>query len=127
MDSSQYQRLRAITPTTELGTEFDEYLWGALYEYAEGDTPAPDQIDQITHAWAISPEGYGSTDIALLAHLTDGRWATCVAWSDTTGFGCREGVDWRINDTRELAISQGLDKEARSHLGLSLHGEEPAS
>lgn len=127
MDTSQYRRLQAITPATDLGTEFDEYLWGALYEYADSTAPTPEQIDQITHAWATSPEGYGSTDIAFLARLADGRWTTCVAWSDTTGFGCQQGVDWRINDTRELAISQGLDKEARTHLGLSLHGEESAS
>lgn len=121
----RYSRLVGLAAqwdTGEIG--FDEYMWSALYEYAEGDAPEPEQIAAIDRLWATSPEGYASTDIALIARLTDGRWATCVAWSDTSGFGCQQGVDWRINDTRELAISQGLDKESRAHLGLALPGEE---
>lgn len=110
------------------GIGFDEYLWTSLYEYADGDQiPEPGHIVEITHLWATSPEGYGSTSLAFLARHQDGRWITCVAWSDTSGFGCQQGVDWRINDTREQAISQGLDKESRAHLGLALPGEETAS
>lgn len=125
-----YGRLAQMTAAFDTdGIEFDEYLWSALYDYADegSQIPEPGHIVEITELWAISPEGWGSTDINILGRLVDGRWVTVVAWSDTTGFGCRQGVDWRINDTRELAISQGLDKEARSHLGLALPGEESAS
>lgn len=125
-----YGRLAQMaTPFETDDIEFDEYLWDALYEYADqgSQIPEPGHIVEITNLWAISPEGYGSTDINILGRLADGRWFTVVAWSDTTGFGCRQGVDWRINPTRELAISQGLDKEARAHLGLTLPGEESAS
>lgn len=103
---------------------FDEYLWNALYDHANGEVPEPGHIVEITHLWATSPEGYGSTDIAFLARLHDDRWTTCVAWSDTSGFDCRGAADWRIFGDREQAISQGLDKESRTHLGLSLPGEE---
>lgn len=126
-DTEPYERLTALTAhylTDDV--EFDEYLWSSLYEYGEGDTPEPGQIAEVTDLWATSPEGYGSVELALIARLADGRWATCVAWADTTGFGCQQQVDWRINDTREAAIALGLDKESRNHLGLSLPGEENA-
>lgn len=123
-----YGRLTELTRAFKTEIEFDEYLWDSLYEYADGDdVPEPGHIIEITSLWATSPEGYGSTDINMLGRLSDGRWFTVVAWSDTTGFGCQQDVDWRINSTRELAISQGLDKEARAHLGLSLPGEGRAS
>lgn len=126
-DMQPYERLDLVTPEPNRSAiEFDSYLWRSLFEYADGPAPNPDSIEVVTDLWAISPEGGGSTDIALVARLTDGQWATCVAWSDYTGFGCQQGVDWRINPTRELAISQGLDKESRTHLGLSLPGEENA-
>ena len=124
---ARYSPLLGLTAQWDTGeVDFDEYLWDALYTYGAGAIPEPAQIATIDRLWATSPEGYGSTDIAFLARLDDDRWATCVAWSDTSGFGCQQGVDWRINDTRELAISQGLDKESRAHLGLSLPGEENA-
>ncbi|MGW4920542.1 hypothetical protein ACWEPO_30135 [Streptomyces albidoflavus] len=120
-----YGRLAEMTaPFSSDDVALDEYLWDALYEYGDGSIPEPGHIAEITNVWATSPEGYSSLDLALVARLTDGRWATCVAWADTTGFGCQQNVDWRINDNRELAISHGLDKESRAHLGLSLPGEE---
>jgi hypothetical protein len=124
-DMQPYERLDLVTPVFEKNdVQIDAYLWFALFEYSDGPAPDPNSIEIVTDLWATSPEGYGSVDIALLARLNDGRWASCVAWADTTGFGCQQGVDWRINPTREAAISQGLDKESRTHLGLSLPGEE---
>lgn len=124
-DMQPYERLATLTAHFNTEVKLDEWTWRSLYEFATGnEVPEPEQIAEVTHLWAISPEGYADTDIALLARLADGRWATCVAWSDTTGFGCQEDVAWRINSTRELAVSQGLDKESRVHLGLSLPGEE---
>lgn len=119
-----YERLAELTAHFTTEVSLDEWTWRSLYDYASGEVPEPAQIAEVTDLWAISPEGYGSTDIAFVARLTDDHWATCVAWSDTSGFGCQQGVDWRINPTRELAISQGLDKESRAHLGLALPGEE---
>lgn len=123
-DMRPYERLVALTAGLTAEVALDEWDWSALFEYADGTAPAPAAITEVTNLWSTSPEGYASRDIALVARLHDGQWATCVAWSDTSGFGCQQGVDWRVNDTRELAISQGLDKESRTHLGLSLPGEE---
>lgn len=113
-----YARLAQLAE--HLPTELDSaYMWESLYSYDRGgNAPAPELIADITHLYAVSPEGYGSQDIALLAQLVDGRWATCVAWSDTSGFDCRGQVDWRINDTRDAAIAFGLDQESRYRLGL---------
>lgn len=124
-DMTPYQRLATLTRSFKTEVELDEWLWSSLYEYGTGDAPAPEQVAEVTHLWAISPEGYADTNIAFLARLTDGRWAACVAWSDTSGFGCQESVDWRISSSQEEAIALGLDKEARAHLGLALDGESP--
>lgn len=121
-----FERLAKMSDRFTTDAPLDEWDWSAIFEYGEGDVPDATAIAGISALWSTSPEGYASRDIAFIAKLHDGRWATCVAWSDTTGFGCRQGVDWRINGTRELAISQGLDKESRAHLGLSLPGEENA-
>jgi hypothetical protein len=124
-DYQPYERLAGLTPATAHLDQvaMDEYLWASLYEYANQTPPRPEEIAEITHLWATSPEGYGSTSIAFLARLTDDRWAACVAWSDTSGFGCQQDVDWLIAESRDLAISQGLDKESRAHLDLSLPTE----
>ncbi|WP_282698041.1 hypothetical protein [Streptomyces sp. CC208A] len=124
MPTTQHERLATLTAHFATEITLDDWTWSSLYEYATGDVPEPEQIAEITHLRAVSPEGWASTNIALLAHLTDGRSATCVAWSDTTGFGCQQGVDWRINDTREQAIAMSLDKESRSHLGLTLPNDQ---
>lgn len=123
-DMQPYERLAELTahfPLDDVG--FDAYMWRNLYEFDEAhNAPEPETIVEVTHLWAISPEGYSDTNIALLARLTDGTWASCVAWSDTSGFGCQEDVTW-LTGSRAQAISHGLDKEARSHLGLSPPGE----
>lgn len=121
-----YERLARLSSPLNAELPLDEWDWSALFEYGEGEIPDAPAIAEITNLWVTSPEGGGSRDIALIASLHDGRWATCVAWSDYTGFGCQQGVDWRINSTREAAISRGLDKESRAHLGLALPGEENA-
>ncbi|WBP89480.1 hypothetical protein [Kitasatospora cathayae] len=122
-DYSQYEPLVALAAAHDTEVEVDSYLWASLYEYAEGgEVPAPRSIVEITELRAVSPEGWASVDVALVARLGDGRWATCVAWADTTGFGCRYQVDWRINPTREQAVAFGLDEESRRALRLSLPG-----
>lgn len=123
-DMQPHERLATLTAHFQTEERLDEWDWAALFEYADGPAPDPAAIVSVSDLWCTSPEGGGSRDIALIAVLNDGQWATCVAWSDYTGFGCQQGVDWRVNATRELAISQGLDKESRTHLGLSLPRED---
>lgn len=74
---------------------------------------------------AISTEGYGSMDLCGLFKLTDG-WATVMAWCDTTGWDCRSDGQWKWAATREEAIENGLGKEERASLGLSLPHETHA-
>lgn len=118
--------------------QFSRYIWEYILPggYAYESTLAIDggpQVEDVTaeriatvHAFYAAPQegaGWAETDVALLAELTDGTWATCVAWRDSSGWDCRSGANWRVAPTRELAISQGLDKAARAFLGLALPGE----
>lgn len=78
--------------------------------------------DHIAHVDLIWREGdcCNETNMVALVELTDGTWAGLMAWCDTTGWGCEDDVIWKVAPTRELAISQCLDKEARARLGVPL-------
>lgn len=124
-------------PTTE---EFSEYDWSAVLEsgaeysttyidttayevitQADKGTVTPARITRIEKMWSDSSEGYSSTDVVLLAEAADG-WLTLVAWCDTTGWDCQSGGRWHWAPTREDAIRNGLDNEARAHLGFTADG-----
>lgn len=125
-DMQTYERLVDLPIANKTGAEpLDAYALAAVWEASSGgnDIPDPGDVAEITHAWATSPEGWASVDISFLARLTDGRWAACTAWCDTTGWDCQAGVDWKVDASRDTVIRFGLDKEARAHLGLSLPGE----
>lgn len=124
-------------PTNET---FDEYSWACVLD--SGDSTSTTYIDAtayeiITQAdkgivtagrisrvdawWASSEEGYADTDVVVLAEAVDG-WLTLVAWCDTTGWDCQSGGRWHWAATREDAIRNGLDNEARARLGFTADG-----
>lgn len=79
-----------------------------------------DRIAHVDLIWCEEGDCFAETDMAALVELTDGTWAGLMAWCDTTGWGCQDDVSWKVAPTRELAISQCLDKEARARLGVPL-------
>ncbi len=54
----------------------------------------------------------------LVARLTDGRWIGLEAWNDYTGWGCQDGADAYIGDTRDDVIANGITNDGRSALGM---------
>jgi hypothetical protein len=105
----------------------DSYYEGATAVGIFGATVEDITTDRIARVdlWhAAGLLDYGEQDFVCLVELTDGTWATCVAWCDTTGWGCRrQGVEWKVATTRDDAIRLGLDKAARARLGVPLPGE----
>lgn len=81
-----------------------------------------DRIARIV-AVDVTEGDYAETNLALMVELTDGTWATCMAWCDTTGWDCQSGVEWKWARTRADAVFSGLDREARRRLGVSLPDE----
>lgn len=117
-------------PTNDVWDAYDwEYVFAGS-EFYEGAFTAPDgqqaddiTADRIAHvaAWnATSEEGYGQKEFAAVVRLADGRWAGCMAWTDTSGWGCQQGVYWRVVDTLPGAVAFGLDQRGRRWLGQSL-------
>jgi hypothetical protein len=97
--------------------------YSGAYSTADGSTVediTAERIARVDLTWGIETDG---PDMAILVELTDGTWAACMAWADYTGWGCRDDVQWKVAPTREEAISQGLDREARRKLGVPLAGE----
>lgn len=41
-------------------------------------------------------------DAVIVVALRDGRWALCEAWTDCTGWGCRDGVDWWVGSPEAI-------------------------
>lgn len=130
--------MTAINDLPDVG-DIDHYVWGSIlkedsyssyrgaYSTIDGsqvEDITAERIARVDLAYGKSPDGYADTDMAILVELTDGTWAACMAWSDTTGFGCQDDVQWKVAPTRDEAISQGLDREARHKLGVPLPGEE---
>jgi len=121
-------------PKNEDWDNWDVVLSGTEYSYYEGATAVgifgaavgditAERITRVDLWYATSPEGYASIDFVCLVELTDGTWATCVAWADTTGWDCRSGIAWKVAATRDEAIRLGLDKASRAQLGVPLPGE----
>lgn len=92
---------------------------GGQPQPASADTapPALANVVEVTHWHGESPEGYGSLDMAALLHLEGGRWCAVTAWADTTGWGCRDGVEFIVGDRDDL-ITYGFGDEHRRLLGL---------
>lgn len=57
-------------------------------------------------------------DLHALLRLTDGRWASVVAWNDYTGWDCQDGADVRIGPDKPSVIWHGLDSGSRELLGF---------
>jgi len=124
--------LKDLPPIGELGTDEWPYIlsctssyssYSGAYSTADGaavEDICPHRIARVDRAYGIDNDG---PDIALLIELTDGTWAACMAWADSTGWGCQDGVQWKVAPAREEAISQGLDRDARRKLGVPLPGE----
>lgn len=77
------------------------------------------EIAEMVAGSASSPDSYGSVDLAALVRLHDGRYAAIMAWADTTGWGCRDGLTVRIAPDRGGAIAALGDGERRK-LGFEL-------
>jgi hypothetical protein len=98
-------------PTTEIWTEgdWDEVLdQPAEYAAKGGDAGKMtwERIRDVIWLTADSIEGYSSVDMACVVTLTDGSCAICEAWCDTTGWGCRDGVTWKVGPTLETVVSE---------------------
>lgn len=86
----------------------------------------PERIARVYGWRAESPEGYGSINFACVVELTDGTWAACMAWADTTGWGCQDGVEWRVARDLSDVVAYGLDQRGRTDLGMALEGSRLA-
>jgi hypothetical protein len=125
-----------VTPET-----FDLDDWGVVFPgdscglyngtYAVYDSDEVDPVQDITRdrvarvdAAHVKEGDCSETNLTLLVELTDGTWAACMAWCDTTGWDCGAGVQWKWGRTRDEVIRQGLDRGSRRLLGVPLEGEE---
>lgn len=63
-------------------------------------------------------EGTGTElHVYAVVRFTDGRWGYVEAWNDFTGWGCQDGIDWRISDEGpERLYEVGMTDEGRARL-----------
>jgi hypothetical protein len=118
-------------PKSDIWDDWEYVLPGADSSYYEGTTaavPLGDKVEDVTveriarvETWnATGGEMWCERDFVCLVELTDGSWATCMAWCDTSGWGCQQGVEWKWSASRDGAIYYGLDNDGRRRLGVEL-------
>ena len=104
------------------GSEFYEGAFTAPDGARAADITA-DRIVRVDRWWATGGHEYADQDFVAVVELSDGTWAACMAWTDSSGWGCQQGVYWRVTQSLDDAVTYGLDQEGRRKLGLSLVGE----
>lgn len=84
-----------------------------------------DRVSTITHA----SEGYNDGDSWICAGtLVGGEYFFLTAWCDYTGWGCQDGGEHFIKDTREELERFCMSDRERERLGITLSpvvGESP--
>ena len=118
-------------PTQEYWSEYDwqmvfdtgDYNASPTAEFAgkngRAEVPKPEEVEQVLWMTSDSPEGYGSVDFAGLFKLTGDRFAICEAWADTTGWGCQDGVYWKIGPTLESVWNELTESQRPALESLS--------
>lgn len=119
------------------------YDWAELFPSADGwndrssttfaagvggaqlDPVMPEDVLAVVAHHGISPEGYGSIDLWAIVQLQDGRYGMVEAWADTTGWGCQDGVVWKVCTSYDQAVSE-LSEVNRRELALQLAEREGA-
>lgn len=103
--------------------------WGAddwMEVFRLSSEVAPVDIESVSHFWATS-SGFGpcsDQELVAVFKLRDGRYASVHAGNDCTGWGCQgDYVDWRIADTYQEIVEQGLTKSDRVTFNVSLEHE----
>jgi len=97
-------------------------LYSGTYSVTDGTRVAdvtPERIAEVV-AWQVREGDSAETNVRLIARLTDGSWAACMAFCDTTGWDCQAGVEWRWAPDEVLIIEQGIDRATRAALGRPL-------
>lgn len=85
----------------------------ALSDFTESVARASfhrEDIKRVVSACGFSPEGYASWEGSFVLELNDGRWCILSGWCDTTGWGCRDGIDEDFFPSEETIV------EATEHL-----------
>lgn len=77
-----------IFPPVEGGDVWRSYsVYSGTTSVVDGSTVEDVTAARIAtvHAHDMTGGDLSETDLALLVELTDGTWAACMAWCDTTG------------------------------------------
>ena len=83
---------------------------------------APDGVyrdgAKLLYSYCTSPEGYGSLNFCGIYRLANEEFWAFDGWTDTTGWGCRDGVDWYGPTTSAVEAANLLSQEHRREMGF---------
>jgi hypothetical protein len=72
----------------------------ALYDFTESidclkhdGSPGRTDVKRVIAAYGYSPDGWGSWTGGFLMELSDGSFQYLSGWCDTSGWGCRSGIE----------------------------------
>lgn len=70
------------------------------------DDVSAERIAEVIHWDAVSHDGYADIDLYAVVRLTDGQYAVCEAWADTTGFDCQGDAWWKVGPSLESVLAE---------------------
>lgn len=62
-----------------------------------------DEFEQVLALYATTSGGVcHELDAVILIAVEDGDWMLCEAWTDCTGWGCQDGVEWWVGTPGQI-------------------------
>jgi hypothetical protein len=96
---------------TSYGTEpIDEYSWQKIWSEFPGDSSLEWVGSTVCREYSHWDEG---STFCGVVKLHDGTYASFEAWTDYTGWGCQDGVEWFTGQKTEKAAAMWLTVVSR--------------
>lgn len=96
-------------------SEIQNYDWDQIWDYGHRDTPPIRQEHSILFEWCND-----DVELSFAAVIKDtvGDYYSVEGWTDYTGWGCRDSVEWFGPYNSVIKATQQLSIESRRHLGF---------
>ena len=100
-------------------SEIADYDWDQIWTYGDANTPPIRDEHSILFEWCND-----DPELSFAAVIQDiaGDYYSFEGWTDYTGWGCRDSVEWFGPHGTLLSAVNQLSLESRRHLGFDHSG-----
>lgn len=100
------------------GVEIDDYDWNEIFARSDNNsvTPPARQYSEIVYSY--KSDGCEPNFAGVVKNTLTGSYYSFSAWTDYTGWGCRDGVEWFGPFESVMGAVSQLTQEDRRNLGF---------